>query len=195
MLNRATLTGRLTRNVDLRYTPSGVAVGNFTLAVDRSFTDKNGQRGADFISCVIWRKSAENFANFTHKGSLVGIDGRIQTRNYTNKQGQKVYVTEVVVDNFALLESRSQSQAQGIPNGPANSTQQPAPQNGQPVGNQNFGAQQPAGPAQHNPAPTHGQATPQKPSAGPKKPGNPKKDPFANSGNKKIDISDDDLPF
>ena len=130
MINRATLTGRLTRNVDLRYTPNGVAVGNVTLAGDRNFINRNGQRGADFINCVIWRKSAENFANFTHKGSLVGIDGRIQTRNYTNKQGQKVYVTEIVVDNFALLESKAQSRSEGIPNGPANQVSNPAPQSG-----------------------------------------------------------------
>lgn len=110
MINRTTLTGRLTRDVDLRYTPSGSAVGNFTLAVDRRFTNQNGEREADFINCVIWRKSAENFANFTHKGSLVGLDGRIQTRNYENQQGQRVYVTEVVVENFALLEPRSSNQ-------------------------------------------------------------------------------------
>lgn len=106
MINRAVLTGRLTRDVELRYTQSGVAVGSFTLAVDRNFKNANNERESDFINCVIWRKSAENFANFTHKGSLVGIDGRIQTRNYENKQGQRVYVTEVVVDNFALLEPR-----------------------------------------------------------------------------------------
>ena len=103
MINRTTLTGRLTRDVDLRYTPSGSAVGNFTLAVDRSFTNQQGEREADFINCVIWRKSAENFANFTHKGALVGIDGRIQTRNYENQQGQRVYVTEVVVENLSLI--------------------------------------------------------------------------------------------
>ncbi len=106
MINRAVLTGRLTRDVELQYTQSGVAVGGFTLAVDRNFKNANNECESDFINCVIWRKSAENFANFTHKGSLVGIDGRIQTRNYENKQGQRVYVTEVVVDNFALLEPR-----------------------------------------------------------------------------------------
>lgn len=107
MLNRVVLTGRLTKDADLRYTSSGVATGSFSLAVNRSFTNANGDREADFINCVIWRKSAENFANFTHKGSLVGIDGRLQTRNYENQQGQRVYVTEVVVDNFSLLEPRS----------------------------------------------------------------------------------------
>lgn len=108
MLNRAVLTGRLTKDPEVQYTANGTPVLSFTLAVDRQFRNKQGDRDADFINCVIWRKSAENFANFTHKGALVGIDGRIQTRNYENNQGQRVYVTEVVVDNFALLEPRRQ---------------------------------------------------------------------------------------
>lgn len=107
MINRVVLVGRLTRDVDLKYTQSGAAVGQFSMAVNRQFTNANGDREADFINCVIWRKSAENFANFTKKGSLVGVDGRLQTRNYENQQGQRVYVTEVVVDNFSLLESRT----------------------------------------------------------------------------------------
>ncbi|MCP8848955.1 single-stranded DNA-binding protein [Latilactobacillus curvatus] len=107
MINRVILTGRLTKDPELKYTSSGTAVGTFGLAVNRQFTNANGDREADFINCVIWRKSAENFANFTHKGSLVGIDGRLQTRNYENKQGQRIYVTEVVVDNFSLLEKRA----------------------------------------------------------------------------------------
>lgn len=110
MLNRTVLTGRLTKDVNLRYTQSGIAVGSFILAVNRSFTNQQGEREADFVNCIIWRKSAENFANFVHKGSLVGIDGRIQTRNYENQQGQRVYITEVVVDNFSLLESRNSGQ-------------------------------------------------------------------------------------
>lgn len=109
MINRTVLTGRLTKDPELRYTQSGDAVGSFTLAVNRQYTNKQGEREADFINCVIWRKAAENFANFTHKGSLVGIDGRIQTRSYENQQGNKVYVTEVVIENFSLLEPRSQS--------------------------------------------------------------------------------------
>lgn len=112
MLNRAVLTGRLTRDVDLKYTQSGTAVASFSLAVDRAFKNKQGEREADFINVVMWRKQAENFANFAHKGSLVGIDGRIQTRNYENNQGQRVYVTEVVADNFSLLESQKDSQGQ-----------------------------------------------------------------------------------
>ena len=113
MINRAVLTGRLTKDPELRYTQSGTAVCSFTIAVDRQFRNKDGDRDADFIRCQIWRKSAENFSNFTHKGSLVGLDGRIQTRNYENQQGQRVYVTEVVVDNFALLDSKNDSQQQG----------------------------------------------------------------------------------
>lgn len=112
MINRVILTGRLTKDPELKYTSSGAAVGSFSLAVNRQFTNANGDREADFINCVIWRKSAENFANFTHKGSLVGIDGRLQTRNYENQQGQRVYVTEVVVDNFSLLEPRSSNDSQ-----------------------------------------------------------------------------------
>ena len=107
MINRTVLVGRLTRDPELRYTQGGTAVASFTLAVNRQFTNSQGEREADFINCVIWQKAAENFVNFTHKGSLVGIDGRIQTRNYENKQGQRVYVTEVVVENFSLLESKN----------------------------------------------------------------------------------------
>lgn len=112
MINRVTLTGRLTDDVDLRYTQSGHAVGNFRLAVDRRFKNEQGESEADFINCVIWSKSAENFANFTHKGSLVGIDGRIQTRNYENQNGKRVYVTEVVVEQFALLEPKQNNSVQ-----------------------------------------------------------------------------------
>lgn len=112
MINRTVLTGRLTDDVDLRYTPSGSSVGNFRLAVNRRFTNQNGEREADFINCVVWKKTAENLANFTHKGSLVAIDGRIQTRNYDDKDGKKVYITEIVVEQFALLEPRQDNQVQ-----------------------------------------------------------------------------------
>ena len=115
MINRATLTGRLTKDPEIFNTNSGTPYCNFTLAVDRQFRNKNGERDADFIKCVIWRKSAKNFANFTHKGALVGIDGRIQTRNYQDNNGNRVYITEVVVDDFALLEPRRNNQG-GYPN-------------------------------------------------------------------------------
>lgn len=105
-MNNVNLIGRLTKAVDLRYTQNGVAYGSFTIAVNRRFKNQNGEREADFINCVIWKKSAENLANFTQKGSLIGVSGAIQTRNYDNQQGQRVYVTEVLVENFDLLESR-----------------------------------------------------------------------------------------
>lgn len=107
MINNVTLVGRLTKDPDLRYTTSGTGVATFTLAVNRNFTSADGNREADFINCVIWRKSAETLANYAHKGTLIGVTGRIQTRNYENQQGQRVYVTEVVAEGFQLLESRS----------------------------------------------------------------------------------------
>ncbi|WFC01179.1 single-stranded DNA-binding protein [Pediococcus pentosaceus] len=110
MINRTVLVGRLTNDPELKYTGSGVAVATFTVAVNRQFTNSQGEREADFIRCQMWRKAAENFCNFTHKGSLVGIDGRIQTRSYENQQGQRVYVTEVVAENFSLLESKNSNQ-------------------------------------------------------------------------------------
>ena len=139
MINRVVLIGRLTKDVEVRYTQSGVAVGTFSLAVNRPFTNASGEREADFINAVIWRKAAENFANFTHKGALVAIEGRLQTRNYEDGNGKRVYVTEVVADNFSLLEKKSDGQ-------------QSAPKSQAP-------------------------------------------DPFANQGNKPIDIDPNDLPF
>ena len=109
-INNVVLVGRLTKDVSLRSTQSGMMVGTFTLAVDRTTKDQNGNRQADFISCVVWNtkysKKAENLATYAHKGSLIGITGEIQTRNYDNKDGQRVYVTEVMCHDFKLLESR-----------------------------------------------------------------------------------------
>ena len=102
MINSVNLTGRLTKDPELRVSQNNVAVGNFTLAVNRSFTDQNGERQADFINCVLFRKTAEIAKQYLSKGSLVGVTGRLQTRNYENKEGQRVYVTEVVVDNNGL---------------------------------------------------------------------------------------------
>ncbi|MDU3492538.1 MAG: single-stranded DNA-binding protein, partial [Limosilactobacillus fermentum] len=114
MLNRVVLTGRLTRDPELTYTQSGTPVLRFSIAVDRQFKNREtGRRDADFINCVIWRTSAENFARFTHKGALVGLDGRLSTSNYENQQGQRVYRTEVTVENFALLEPRSANNGNG----------------------------------------------------------------------------------
>lgn len=109
MINNVTLVGRLTRDPELRYTPSNIAITTFNLAVNRNFKNQAGDREADFINCMIWRQQAENFANWFKKGNLVGITGRIQTRSYDNQQGQRVYVTEVVADTFQLLEKRDNS--------------------------------------------------------------------------------------
>lgn len=108
MLNRVILIGRLTRDPELRYTPNGVAVTTFTLAVDRSFTNQQGQRETDFINIVAWRGLAENVANYLKKGRLAAVDGKMQTRNYENNEGKKVYVTEVIADNVRFLESANQ---------------------------------------------------------------------------------------
>ena len=105
-MNTCQLVGRLTRDADLRYTGSGTAVASFTVAVERPFTNAQGERETDFINCVVWKKSAENLANFTRKGSLVAVAGRIQTRNYTNNEGRKVYITEVVAENIQYLDSK-----------------------------------------------------------------------------------------
>lgn len=112
-MNSTCLVGRLTKDVELRYTPSNVAVATFTLAVNRTFKNENGDREADFINCVMWRQQAENLANWAKKGALIGITGRIQTRSYDNQQGQRVYVTEVVAEQFQLLESRNSQGQQG----------------------------------------------------------------------------------
>lgn len=105
MLNRVILIGRLTRDPELRYTPSGVAMTTFTLAVERNYTNQQGQREADFINVVTWRGLAENVANYLKKGRLTAVEGRIQTRNYENNEGKKVYVTEIIADNVRFLES------------------------------------------------------------------------------------------
>lgn len=107
MINNTVLVGRLTRDADLRYTGSGIAVASFTVAVERPYTNAQGEKETDFINCVAWRKTAEVISNYTRKGSLVGITGRIQTRNYTNNEGRKVYITEIVCENFQMLEPKS----------------------------------------------------------------------------------------
>lgn len=109
-MNKATITGRLTRDPDLKYTQSGIAVAAFTVAVNRRYTNQQGDREADFINCVIWRKAAESFCNYTHKGSLVGIDGHLQTRSYEAQDSHRVFITELVVDEFDFLETRKQSE-------------------------------------------------------------------------------------
>lgn len=176
MINRVVLTGRLTRDVELRYTQSGSAVASFTLAVDRSFTNANGEREADFINAVIWRKPAENFANFFGKGSLVGIEGRLQARSYTDQNNQTRYVTEVVVDNFTFLESRAEREAR----------------RGSQGGNNNFGGAQQGGFNAQPAGNPYGSSNDNFGGAGMQNQAN-NNDPFG--GGQEIDISDDDLPF
>ena len=128
MINRVVLVGRLTRDVEVRKTASGLSVATFTVACDRRVArgqDGNNQQSADFISCVAWRQAADFLGSYAHKGALVGVEGRIQTRNY-DRDGQKVYVTEIVCDTVNLLESKSQSQNRAQNSGyQDNSYQQP----------------------------------------------------------------------
>jgi single-strand DNA-binding protein len=165
MMNRVVLVGRLTKDPELRITPSGVPVASFTLAVSRPFSNQQGEREADFINCVVWRKPAENVANFLKKGSLAGVDGRVQTRTYDGQDGKRVYVTEVLAESVQFLEPRSASgdRGEGGYNNPPR--EQKAPYSG---GN-NYQNQPPRQNTRLD------------------------EDPFANSG--QIDISDDDLPF
>lgn len=167
LINNVVLVGRLTRDVELRYTASGTAVGSFTVALDRPFTNKAGEKDTDFVNCVAWRKTAETLANFTRKGSLIGVQGRIQTRNYTNQSGQKVYVTEVVCETFSMLESkavteRRAQQDDSSENSSYDNNRYQQNSNNQAPNKQNF--------SKFN------------------------NDPFEKTGDP-IDISDDDLPF
>ncbi|MGE8204790.1 single-stranded DNA-binding protein [Heyndrickxia sp. NPDC080065] len=175
MMNRVILVGRLTKDPELRYTPSGVAVATFTLAVNRTYTNQQGEREADFINCVIWRKPAENVANFLKKGSLAGVDGRLQTRNYEGQDGKRVYVTEVVAESVQFLEPRNSNPNRG--------------------GNNEFyggGPSNPNTPFNQN----QNQNTPFSQNQNQRNQGYTRvdEDPFSNDG-QPIDISDDDLPF
>lgn len=107
MLNRTILIGRLTKDPELRYTNTGTAVTQFTLAVDRPFTSSGGEKETDFIPVVTWRQLAETCANYLKKGRLTAVEGRIQVRNYENNENKKVYVTEIVADNVRFLESNN----------------------------------------------------------------------------------------
>lgn len=111
MINRSTLVGRLTKDPELRYTSNNVATVQFTIAVNRSFTNQAGEREADFVPCIAWRKQAENLANFMQKGALVGVDGRLQTRTYEAQDGSKRFVMEVVAEQVHFLESKKREQA------------------------------------------------------------------------------------
>lgn len=181
MINNVVLVGRLTKDAELRYTQSNIAVATFTLAVNRPFKNDAGEREADFINCVIWRQSAENLANWAKKGSLIGVTGAIQTRNYDNQQGQRVYVTEVIASNFQMLESRNNQQNnQGYQDNYGGYQQQGRSNQGNNFQNGNSSGQQGSFFEGNttNPVPDFTRDN----------------NPFGSSSNP-LDISDDDLPF
>ena len=111
MINRTVLVGRLTKDPELKYTPSGVPMARFTLAVNRPFSNQQGEKEADFINCIAWRKQAENLSNFMKKGNMVGIEGRIQTGSFEGQDGKRVFTTDVVADSIQFLERNQQSQS------------------------------------------------------------------------------------
>ncbi|OLS41349.1 single-stranded DNA-binding protein [Bacillus sp. MRMR6] len=182
MMNRVVLVGRLTKDPDLRYTPNGVPVATFTLAVNRPFSSQSGEREADFINCVVWRKPAENVANFLKKGSLAGVDGRIQTRNYEGQDGKRVYVTEIQAESVQFLEPKNASGGGG--GGRSDNDYFGTPPR-EPQGNP-YGS----GNGNQNQRPNQNQTQNQNSNKGYTR---MDEDPFA--GNGQIDISDDDLPF
>ena len=106
MINRVVLVGRMTRDPELRRTPSGAAVTSFSLAINRNFSSANGERQTDFINCVIWNKAAENVERYCSKGSLVGVEGRIQSRQYDAQDGTKRTVVEVICDTVQFIETK-----------------------------------------------------------------------------------------
>jgi single-strand DNA-binding protein len=177
MMNRVVLVGRLTADPELRYTPNGVAVATFRLAVSRPFSNQQGEREADFINCVVWRKPAENVANFLKKGSLAGVDGRIQTRTYDGQDGKRVYVTEVMAESVQFLEPRSASTGASGNRGDDYFNNPPREQSGPYGGGSSY---------QNQPR----QPQPQSQGYGERL----DKNPFENNSGQ-IDISDDDLPF
>ena len=111
MINNVVLTGRVTKDIELKVTQTGKSVCSFSLAVERKFV-QNGEKVTDFINCQLWGKSAETLEKYGKKGMLIGIEGRLQTRKYTNQQGQTVYVTEVVADSFSFLEKKQSNDQQ-----------------------------------------------------------------------------------
>ena len=110
MINNVTIIGRTTKDIELRATSSGTNNASFSLAVERNFKNANGEKETDFINCVAWRKTAEILAQYAPKGSMIGVRGRIQTRNYENNQGVRVYVTEIVADEVQLIDTRNNNQ-------------------------------------------------------------------------------------
>lgn len=165
-MNKVILIGRLSRDPELRTTPSNLSVATFSIAVSRPFTPQGGAPETDFINCVVWRRQAENLAKYCRKGSQVAVEGRIQTRNYTAQDGSKRYVTEVMCDNITFLGAKSDNQG-GSYNQDNYQNNYGAPSNDVPVDNFNSGN-----------VPTTDIS----------------EDPFKDFG-EEITLSDDDLPF
>lgn len=112
MINRVILVGRLTKDPEYRENRNGVGVATFTLAINRPFTNAQGEREADFINVVVFKRQAENVSQYLFKGNLAGVDGRIQSRSYENQEGRRVFVTEVIADNVHFLEPKKSNQSQ-----------------------------------------------------------------------------------
>ncbi|WP_421382017.1 single-stranded DNA-binding protein [Bacillus salacetis] len=129
MINQVTLVGRLTKDPEMRYTAEGKAVLNVTLAVNRQFKNQSGDYEADFVLCTMWRRAAENTARFCNKGSVLGVVGRIQTRNYENDQGKRIYVTEVVAEQVKFLDGRPTQPAKPLPQPQSQLQSQPQSRN------------------------------------------------------------------
>ncbi|MCQ6274648.1 single-stranded DNA-binding protein [Bacillus sp. V3B] len=106
MINQVTLVGRLTKDPELRLTPEGTSVTNVTLAVNRQYRNQQGEIGADFVQCTLWKKTAENTVQYCRKGSLIGITGKIHTRHYDNQEGRRVYMTEVVAETVRFIDTK-----------------------------------------------------------------------------------------
>lgn len=177
-MNRTILVGRLTADPELRTTPTGIATTRITVAVNR-MPNANGERIADFINVVVWRRQAENVAKFCSKGSLVGVEGRLQSRSYDAQDGTRRYVTEVVADNITFLGSRNASQG-------GSTYSAPVSDNGMsPQGNQDFTA---SIPSDEVPFPT-GEEAPSESTTDISS-----DDPFKDFGDEVV-LSDDDLPF
>lgn len=169
-MNKVILIGRLARDPELRTTAGNLSVATFSLAVSRPYSPQNGgDAGADFISCVVWRRQAENLARYCHKGSQIAVEGRIQTRNYTAQDGTKRYVTEVLVDNLTFLGSRSDNQGGMAPQDNFGGNSYPA---------NNYDANNYSTPTDVANVPTTDIS----------------EDPFKDFG-EEITLSDDDLPF
>ena len=187
MINRVVLVGRLTKDPELRYTPSGVPMTRFTVAVNRTFSSQSGEREADFIGCVAWRKQAENLANFMRKGSLIGVEGRIQTGSFEGQDGKRVFTTDVVADSVQFLEPRNAG-------GGANTSNQQYGGQSYGGGQPSYGTSQPNqqfGNAGQDPFASYPQS---QPSGNQQNYTRVDEDPFASSKGP-IEVSEDDLPF